>query len=272
MSIDKPSISPVAPAPLLTGIQKNTIQSGQAFNLNFLLDSLSPIIDKPVTQVSNIQDKTQLSSAGQLIANLLKVNDQLTEQQPYQASGVIVQTPKDVQAFAQALKSIITMTGLFYESHIAEVMTGRLAPGEVIQDPKNQQPELIPRITTQQLTILDDHKFVWQGQVWQGQHMDWSVHFLDHGLVGSDHKIEDEAEQNSSVNEATLFVVNEIKLTLPKLGLIDIKINIYQKQVSVNLYTDNVETQMFLDQSKQRLSDAMQDSGQNLSKLEVDLL
>lgn len=272
MSIDKTSLPPLNPVPTASAPQKVAAQGEQAFNLNFLPNALIPIIDRPVMQVGNVQDQTRLSSAAHLIADLLQAADELVQQKPYQANGVLTTSPKDVAKFALALKSAISQSGLFYESHITQVMAGERSPQEVLQDPKNKQLENSAQLITQQLAMLDDQKMLWTGQVWPDQSMDWVIHFAPPPELRIDHWINKDASQKNEPSERAQYVVSEMTLTLPKLGRLSAYISLVDGQVGIRIKAEMIETQALLDQAKPRLFDAMISSGQRLSALEVDLL
>jgi hypothetical protein len=151
-------------------------------------------------------------------------------------------------------------------------MAGRLTPQDVIQDPKNQQPDLIPKLITQQLAMLDDRKFLWVGQVWPGQNMEWMVNFAPPAAPRPDMRVNEEAAQKQPNAAFLAHVVSELKLTLPKLGKLVAQVSVHQGAVGIRIHAEAPETLELLDQSKQRLSDAMFANGQHLSQLEVDLL
>ena len=272
MSIDKSSLPPLNPVPISSAPQKVAAQGGQAFNLNFLPDTLSPIIDRPVLQPGNVQDQTQLSSAAHLIADLLQAADELVEQKPFQAASVVSAIPKDVAAFALALKSAVSQSGLFYESHLTQVMAGGKSPQEVIEDPKNKQPETRTQLITQQLAMLDDQKLIWRGQVWPSQVMEWMIHFSPPRESLPTPWVNEDGSQQNQPLEAAQYVVSEMKLTLPKLGKLAAHISLVDGQVGIRIKAEAPETQALLDQAKPRLFDAMISSGQRLNALKVDAL
>jgi hypothetical protein len=272
VSIDKTSLPPLNPVPTASAPQKVAAQGDQAFNLNLLPNALSPIIDRPVMQVGNVQDQTQLSSAAHLIADLLQAADELVQQKPFQAAGVLTTSPKDVAKFALTLKSSISQSGLFYESHITQVMIGERSPQEVLQDPKNKQLENNSQLITQQLAMLDDQKMLWTGQVWPSQSMDWAIHFAPPPELRVDPWENEDASQKNEPLERAQYVVSEMKLTLPKLGKLATYISLVDGEVGIRIKAEIPETQALLDHAKPRLFEAMISSGQRLSALEVDLL
>lgn len=272
MSIDKPSILPIQPVSITTAPQKIAAQGDQDFNLNFLPGTLSAIIDRPVMQVGSLQDQARLSNTAHLITDLLQAADEMVEQKPFQAAGVQGVLPKDVPAFTMALKIALSQSGLFYESHITDVMAGRRSPQELIQDPKNKQSEATPNLITQQLAMLDEQKLLWSGQIWPGQNMEWMINFAKPPELSHANWVNEEAGQHSQQAEASQYVMSEIKLTLPKLGKLSAQISFVDGQIGVVIKAEEPGTQALLDQDKSRLAEAMLASGQRLSKLDVDLL
>lgn len=106
---------------------------------------------------------------------------------------------------AAALKDAITVSGLFYESHVAEWAGGKRSLDELMREPQMQNasaaPEPAPgrpsagidpsaaQLVNLQLATDEHMRVGWQGQVWPGQHMEWDVSKEEHrdgGAAGDD--------------------------------------------------------------------------------------
>lgn len=126
----------------------------------------------------------------------------------------------------------------------------RVSMGQVIA------PDLIP-LVQQQLEALATHTYVWQGQIWPGQNMDWEI-------------IEEEgARQGPEENGATRWTTR-LKLRLPTLGGVEATLRLAGGQnVEISLRTETPETRQKLSAANQPLRQQFEAVGLHLQALSV---
>lgn len=115
------------------------------------------------------------------IASGTVLTTQLIWDQPARASHVL----------PQRLRQVMRESGLFYESHQAKWVKGETTLEMLQREPQARLakldlppanppelkglPEETARLAGRQLMMLEGQPFVWQGQAWPGQPMEWRV-------------------------------------------------------------------------------------------------
>ncbi len=173
-----------------------------------------------------------LSMAGQMVDGLrsaLATGAQLTTQGIGQAAHAS-------QALLPVrLKQVVRESGLFYESHLARWNRGEMGLEEILREPQarlllggsttglpelGRMPEEAARLASRQLMLLEGAPFVWQGQVWPGQAMEWRI---------------EEREAQGEVKEEAPHWRTELDLTLPRLGRIRARLDITPQGLELEL-------------------------------------
>jgi hypothetical protein len=88
----------------------------------------------------------RLSPAGQMIGKLLVAEGETPTPAPLnRGQPLLPQPPATAQDLLPALKSAVTQSGLFYESHQAQWVTGRLPLASLLQEPQGRHsaPDLL---------------------------------------------------------------------------------------------------------------------------------
>ena len=228
-----------------------------------------------------------LSQAGRLISFLLTGQPAaqtaaLNGGQPMLASAP--QASGDSVVLANRLGAALGQSGLFYESHQARWLAGKLDTAALLQEPQNRSaptlpaqpaegsttaarglteglapiPERLLPVVHQQLDAVATQNFVWQGQVWPGQTMDWELEDpAAEGRGGSD---EPDANWNST-----------LRLTLPRLGGIEARLHLTPAGVAMRLIADSDETRATLAAAEARLADALAAADVPLTGLVAEL-
>ncbi|MCM8596746.1 flagellar hook-length control protein FliK [Accumulibacter sp.] len=93
--------------------------------------------------------------------------------------------------------------------------------------------EPLRAIVQQQLEALATHSFIWQGQVWPGQSMDWIIDRSPDGQAGS-----------GADSEATWET--RLRLTLPRLGEVDARIGVQGSRIVLSLLCASSESREIL--------------------------
>ena len=126
----------------------------------------------------------------------------------------------------------------------------RVSMGQVIA------PDLTP-LVQQQLEALATQTYVWQGQIWPGQNMNWEI-------------IEEESSrQGQEENTATRWTTR-LKLQLPTLGGVEATLRLAGGQnVEISLRTETPETRQKLSAANQPLRRQFEAVGIHLQALSV---
>ncbi|GBG13004.1 uncharacterized protein NMK_0542 [Novimethylophilus kurashikiensis] len=200
--------------------------------------------------------------------------------------------PANIREFAAALKTAVTQSGLFYESHQAQWVSGERSLSILMQEPQaqlplahattntmtqvsadtktaldnNLQPTLQPGrdavhpqaapLVQQQLEALDTRQIVWQGQVWPGQNMDWQIE-------------EDASHPDSNYDDETPQWRTRLHLDLPSLGGVTARLAIDRAGIRVEMATEKSDSANVLKNEMTQLATSMEASGIKVAGLTV---
>lgn len=255
---------------------------------------LALAVISPAADDKNSPDavSTTLSRTAQLINTLYAESRQsqddtsalpLNDNQPITSSP-----PESAEELAPLLKQAIKQSGMFYESHQANWVEGRLAKTELQHEPQGKlssptaftsitpqnseipardlttspsaiapntskeslsslgtigsgTPQTAPINTAgqtiapqlqglvqQQLEALATQNFVWQGQVWPGQDLRW--------------EIDENAAQEQPEDPTATRWSTSLRMTLPRLGDIDARIQLQGNQLTIAMNTSDAMT------------------------------
>lgn len=230
---------------------------------------------------ANMQEKnTTLSATGRSLAFLMQnatksptanTLEPLTSPAPI-VNGVALNSAE----LPSLLQKAISQSGLFYESHQAQWISGKNTLENLQQEPQGKlmlvvadQPNKISAsissdmpvhtqsipLVQQQLNTLETGYLLWRGEVWQGQPMDWEIHEQHQDSV---------IESGDAANWRT-----KIHLTLPQLGEITATIILNAQGINIKLDASQVETFNLLRNNQSPLGMNMQSAGLNIQSLEV---
>jgi hypothetical protein len=210
--------------------------------------------------LKNSLTTANFSPAAHLIDEALKqaeVNGAATR---FEAKSVVTHSPKLPAVIAHDLKAAIANSGLFYESHLADYMDGRRSLSEIKQEPQNQGNSAVNGLLSQQLTILENQRLSWHGEVWANQSMDWNIYREDtHESSGGDQYQVPEEESVSS----------DITLHLPNLGKVTAKLNLKDGRMRIAIFAEDATSLATLKGQSSHLVDAIKNNGQALDALTV---
>lgn len=189
---------------------------------------------------------------------------------------------------ALALRTALVRSGLFYESHLANWVVGQDSLDGLMQEPQNRlaaaeaarttanplallnaaetaaQKLLNPMhaLLSQQLQVLESPQFVWRGEVWPGQTLEWLLrHETEHA---QDHSAAPAGDQADAGWESKL------KLTLPQLGSVTVHIKLDANQAfSIRMVPEQAEVEPLLRQNQGRLIEQLAAAGCTLQTLTV---
>lgn len=116
-------------------------------------------------------------------------------------------------------------------------------------------PRDIAPIVQQQLDALASQQFVWQGQAWPGQAMQWEI---------------SEQEQGAGGDAALRKWHTRLKLNLPMLGGLDARLSLNGKhELTINLAADSNAGEQKLYADSAALAQALADAGLKLTQLQI---
>lgn len=149
---------------------------GQNLTLRFLDETPTPTFQLMSSLTAETEPDIALSSAARLIDSKLQEAQKQGVPTRFEATGIVSQSPQAPQQMAQDLKQALTLTGLFYESHLKSFAEGGRPLAAILQEPQNQpNSNAGTMLLPQQLSVLENSRVNWRGEVWPGQQMNWSV-------------------------------------------------------------------------------------------------
>lgn len=233
------------------------------------------------------ENNTVISPTGRFLGSLMQqdtVKQASTGTSPPAASTTLLTSSAPILTSASInstelpglLQKAISQSGLFYESHQAQWISGKNTLENLQQEPQGKlmlvvadQPNKISAsissdmpvhtqsipLVQQQLNTLETGYLLWRGEVWQGQPMDWEIHEQHQDSV---------IESGDAANWRT-----KIHLTLPQLGEITATIILNAQGINIKLDASQVETVNLLRNNQSPLGMNMQSAGLNIQSLEV---
>ncbi len=243
------------------------------------------MLEPPGTEAG---DGPQLSQTARMLSDIMqRVPDRalptLTPPGP-----LLGQPTTQVAELALALRAALVRSGLFYESHLANWTVGLDSLDGLMQEPQNRltaadasratastqallnaaeasgpkPPNPMHALLTQQLQVLESPQFVWRGEIWPGQELDWQLRqetdpAQDHSAAAGD-------------NETHPGWESRLRLTLPHLGTVTVHIKLNAEQAfSIRMVPEQAEIEPLLQRNQGRLIEQMAAAGCTLQALTV---
>ena len=178
----------------------------------------------------------------------------------------------DTTQLAGKLHEALSQSGLFYESHQAQWIAGARPTAQLLLEPQNQLPqganaknmdtaqtgngqqlaalnipEHLQTLVQQQMSSLETHQVLWQGQVWQGQEMRWKVS-------------EESPHRNVQGIEEGQWVT-QINLDLPNLGGISARLSFNGNALNLSLDVSDAQAREKLGNASSQLIAALSERG-----------
>ncbi|BEG73231.1 flagellar hook-length control protein FliK [Achromobacter xylosoxidans] len=202
----------------------------------------------------------------------------------------------------QALRAALQTSGLFYESHLTDLVFGRSNPSQLQQEPQARltrsgvptdadtaRPRAEPQagggragdpaaapgnanapapgtpvsgihqdltlLVRQQLDVLANQALTWQGEAWPGTPMEWEVERDPYG---------------GDPESALPTWATRLKLDLPRLGLVDARLNLAGDQIVLQLVAPHSAAE--INDSSDQLRSRLLAAGLTLSHLVVNVV
>ncbi|NWG87652.1 MAG: flagellar hook-length control protein FliK [Hydrogenophilaceae bacterium] len=150
----------------------------------------------------------------------------------------------EAEAWLGPLRQAVKTSGLFYEAHQARWVRGEQSLAELQREPQAKlaqaefagarvaeldgMPEDAARMAGRQLQMLEGQPFVWQGQAWPGQMLQWQIEERPEGEGGG------EAEPPAWRTQ--------MRLKLPRLGGVFAEIDLMAQGLKFRLRADDPQT------------------------------
>lgn len=207
------------------------------------------------------------------------------------------------RALGQALRQALQTSGLFYESHLTDMVFGRTNPSQLRDEPqarldKNAEPQNaapararseptaaarssadapsasgssgssaapgtpiagihqdLTVLVRQQLDVLANQALTWQGEAWPGTPMEWEVERDPYG---------------GDPDSAVPTWATRLKLDLPRLGLVDARLNLAGDQLVLQVIAPHSAAEIH--EASDTLRSRLLAAGLTLSNLSVNVV
>jgi hypothetical protein len=239
----------------------SAVKAGQTILLRHLHNSPVPTFLLAPSASNTAGSTTDISSTASLIGKTLKQAESDGISSRFQATAVVTHSPNNAHVVAHDLRKAVTGSGLFYESHLSDLVTGNQTLAAIKQEPQNQSNSPLTALMSQQLAILEHQRMSWHGEVWPGQNMDWDIY--------QESRNQDESDQWLSEPQAAEDrpMSSELTLHLPHLGKVSAKIILVDGRMRINILADQPQTLEMLNQQRLGLAEAIERNGQQLDAL-----
>lgn len=240
-------------------------KTGQALTLRYMHSDPVPtfLLTPPPNNVAG--STTEISVAGNLIGNFLKQAEGDGVSARLEGVAAITHAPNNPQAIAHDLKHAVSSSGLFYESHLSELLQGNQTLAAIKQEPQNQANSPIAALMSQQLAVLENQRMSWHGEVWPGQKMNWDVYLEPRNATDDDGN----RSSNTPQAEEDGPISSEMTLHFPHLGKVSAKLSLVDGRMRINILADQPATLDALKNQRQSLAEAIAKNGQQLDALTV---
>lgn len=221
---------------------------------------------------------TLLSTASKLIGTILQSGDDSTEGNAIIGKTAILNSQADLNSIektAVLLEKKISQSGLFYESHLAEWVDGKMKLSDLQREPQSALSALTQNISggesnlisgnkeliqliQQQLRTLENQSLHWQGELFPGQYIQWEIK-----RDKPSHQTTDFSPDDNNYWQST------VKFDLPSLGVVSATFNFRANHLSLNINAEKEETVKTLKANTGQLSSALSSLDTILDNLSV---
>ncbi|MCK0510933.1 flagellar hook-length control protein FliK [Aromatoleum buckelii] len=233
----------------------------------------------PAQSGADAAARPTLSATGRLIGFLLTGQPESTPAALAGGKPLLDAPPTNGAAtLAPALRQALAQSGLFYESHQLQWLGGKIDTAALRQEPQGRHvpeiaaaaatgsaeppdlpeaaavlpnparpaaiPERLMPVVHQQLDAMATQNYVWHGQVWPGQNVEWEI---------EDPRGDGEGEGDGVAENWN----TTLRLTLPRLGGMEARLTVSPAGVALRLLADDPGTVAALDAARARLDNAL---------------
>ena len=140
-------------------------QPGDALELTYVGNSprMTFALTQELARSLPANSGVSLSDAAKFLGGLLQktANEAVTAAPLTRAAPILPGAPADIPDFAQALRSAVSQSGLFYESHQVQWLSGQRSLASLLQEP---QGKLSPLLTQGQASATGTQSLLQSGQ------------------------------------------------------------------------------------------------------------
>ncbi len=240
-------------------------QAGQTLLLRYMHASPAPTFLLLPSPSNEAGSAAEISPAAQLIGHFLKQADSEGVPTRFEAASIVTHTPGNAQIVAHDLKQAVSSSGLFYESHLSDLVQGNQTLTAIRQEPQNQTNSALAGLMSQQLAILENQRMAWHGEIWPGQLMNWDV-YLQQNNAASDGSQQSSYAQQTGEDRP---IASEMTLHLPHLGKVSARLSIIDGRMRIGISAEQVHTLDILKSQWQSLAQAIEKNGQQLDRLTI---
>ena len=251
---------------LQNGAQTNNLQmrlpAGFKVGDQLQLTLLSLNDGKPNFSISllNATETVNLSSTAQLLDKLALHNNQ---QAKINGNTPLLASTNELEPahLATQLGASIEKGGVFYESHLQQWSEGNRNLEQIKQEPQNQSAtptETANTLIPAQLDTLENKRLSWQGELFPGQPLQMDIT-----------KEENQGKQSSAEQESEAIWQTTLKLQLPNLGDVHVKIRLQGDHAQLNVNVNDSATATSLKSASDSLSQSLAASGTALDQITV---
>ncbi|MDA8129112.1 MAG: flagellar hook-length control protein FliK [Betaproteobacteria bacterium] len=229
----------------------------------------------------------QLSQTARMLSELVQRAPERTAPTVTPSAPLLDRPVAQPAALALALRNAVVRSGLFYESHLADWVVGHDSLDGLMQEPQNrrtaadsahataiaadapaapagEKPALAPlhALLSQQLQVLESPQFVWRGEAWPGQPLEWQLREEpgtepDPGHAGAPHDARTKWE-------------SRLTLRLPHLGALTIHLGVDAQQAfNIRVVPEQPGVDALLQQNQRGLTERLAAAGCALRNLTV---
>lgn len=171
------------------------------------------------------------------------------------------------------LKATVEKSGVFYEAHQKAWVDGRLSLDELKQEPQARLATTLANadagagksavtpetghLVQRQLDTLEQRQFMYTGQAWPGQLVQWQI------------QPEQAGEREGNGQQEMRVWHTSLAMSLPALGGMAARLRLVGNQVQLTFDTDNPAAAALIEQHRQQLAGAMEAAGLALASLQV---
>lgn len=229
------------------------------------------MLEPPAAQPT---DAPKLSQTARLLSDILQqLPDRNTPPTLTPAAPLLARPTAQVGELALALRTALVRSGLFYESHLANWAVGLDDVDGLMQEPQNRLaaqpqpadargPNPLHVLLSQQLQVLESPQFIWRGELWPGQPLEWLMR----------HDVDPERQGAASAEDASAAGwTSQLKLDLPELGAVTAHIRLDPAGAfSIRIVPENADTEPLLKQAQGAFAAQMAAAGCTLQSLSVE--
>lgn len=249
---------------------------GETLKLSFAGHLPQPVfvLEAADAQTSSVP---QLSQTARMLSEMMQRVPERSLPTLTSTAPLLDSPPSAPAELAMALRNTVVRSGLFYESHLANWAAGQDTLDGLLREPQNRlsadaaalpaaesgQRTVSPLHTllTQQLQVLENPHFLWRGELWPGQTLEWQLQRDAESRDGP------AARAAAPAGEAW---TSHLRVTLPTLGAIDVELRLDARTgFDIRVVPTEAGSLPALRDGQRRLTERLAAAGLTLDSLEI---